>query len=324
VTPGAPVVLVLRALGLGDLLTALPALRALADAFPSHRKVLATRAALGPLALLSGAVDEIVDARPLRPLMAARDAPDVGVNLHGRGPQSHRILLRSRPRRTLAFAHPDVPEVAGPAWRSREHEVARWCRLLVESGVPADPTRLDLASPALRAPEIAAGATVIHPGAASPARRWPPERWGAIARARTEQGERVVVTGSRAELPAARAVAHTAGLPRSAVLAGRTDVLELAAVVAAAGVVLCGDTGVAHLATALGTPSLVLFGPTSPREWGPPEDRPRHRALWCGARGDPHGREVHAGLLAITVETVLEELEALSGAAAATTGGGRT
>ena len=49
-------VVVLRALGLGDLLTVVPALRALAGAFPEHPLLLACPAALAPLARLSGAV----------------------------------------------------------------------------------------------------------------------------------------------------------------------------------------------------------------------------------------------------------------------------
>src|SRR5262249_6343706 len=49
-----PTLLVLRALGLGDLLTAVPALCALADAFPAHRRVLAAPRALAPLALATG------------------------------------------------------------------------------------------------------------------------------------------------------------------------------------------------------------------------------------------------------------------------------
>jgi hypothetical protein len=55
VTNGRPVV-ALRALGLGDLLTGVPALRALADAFPGHPVLLACPAALAPMARISGAV----------------------------------------------------------------------------------------------------------------------------------------------------------------------------------------------------------------------------------------------------------------------------
>jgi ADP-heptose:LPS heptosyltransferase/uncharacterized protein YjbJ (UPF0337 family) len=294
-----PLLLAYRALGLGDLLTGVPALRALRDAFPEHRLVLAAPAVLAPLAELSGAVDEVLDTAPLA--VPALSGADVAVNLHGRGPESHRAILASAPRRMIAFASPDVPW-RGPEWRAGEHEVARWCRLLEESGIPADPDRLDLPPPAGPA---AAGATVVHPGAASPARRWPPERWAAVARAERAAGRRVLVTGSPAERPLAERVARAAGLDPDAVLAGRTNVIELAAIVAAAGLVLCGDTGVGHMATAFGTPSVLLFGPTPPAEWGPPARRDRHVVLHRGGRGDPHGDEPDPGLLDITIDDVL-------------------
>jgi ADP-heptose:LPS heptosyltransferase len=316
------VILAYRALGLGDLLTAVPALRALRDAFPGHEVVLAAPAALAPLARLSGAVDDVVDTAPLA-VPAVRGA-DVAVNLHGRGPQSHRAVLATGPRRMIAFAAPGVrPSAAeaqrvplggwfeGPEWRAGEHEVARWCRLLEESGIPADPSRLDLPAPG---PSPAPGATVVHPGAGSPARRWPAERWAAVARAEREAGRRVVVTGSRSERLLAETVAGAAGLGADDVLAGRTDLMELAAVVAGAGLVLCGDTGVAHLATAFGVPSVVLFGPTPPSEWGPPPDRDRHVVLHRGERGDPHGSAPDPGLLAIAVEDVLAVTRSVSAA----------
>jgi ADP-heptose:LPS heptosyltransferase len=303
-------VVVLRALGLGDLLTAVPALRALADAFPHHPRLLATPAALAPLARCSGAVDEVVGTDGLeQPLHRRLHGAGIAVNLHGRGPESHRLLLAAEPRRLLGFAHPAVPASSdGPRWTADEHEVTRWCRLLEESGVAADPSRLDLDLPPGPVPPGAAGATLLHPGAAAPARRWPPERFAAVARAEAAAGRPVLVSGGLAEAELAHDVAARAGLPRTAVHAGPGGVLALARLVAATDRVVCGDTGVAHLATAVGTSSVVLFGPTAPARWGPPADRPWHRALWAGTSGDPHGQVPDPGLLALTVDQVLEAL----------------
>jgi ADP-heptose:LPS heptosyltransferase len=305
-------VVALRALGLGDLLTAVPALRALQRAWAEATVTVAAPRALAPLVALTGC--ELVDAAPLAPLPSALDGADVLVNLHGRGPQSHHVALRARPQRLIAFAHDEVPETAGmPVWSADEHEVERWCRLLQESGVPCEPGCLRLQAPPLRtALATLRGATVLHPGAASPARRWPPGRFALVARAEAEAGRQVVITGGADERGLARAVAARAGLPETVVLAGRTDLHDLAAVVGAAGRVVCGDTGVGHLATALGVPSVLLFGPTSPEAWGPREAGDRHRVLWAGRTGDPHGRTPHAGLLEIEPRDVLAELAALS------------
>jgi ADP-heptose:LPS heptosyltransferase len=313
-----PPVVVLRALGLGDLLTVVPALRALADAFPRHPRLLAVPTALAPLARCTGAVDEVVPAEGLdQPLSRLLHGAGLAVNLHGRGPESHNLLLATEPRRLLAFAHPAVPASSqGPRWRADEHEVARWCRLLEESGIAADPGRLGIELPPGPLPHGAQGATLVHPGAASPARRWPAERFAAVARAEARAGRRVVVTGGPDEVALAHEVAAGAGLPRGAVHAGKRGVLALGRLVAAADRVVCGDTGVAHLATALGTSSVVLFGPTSPALWGPPADRPWHRALWAGSSGDPHGQLPDPGLLAIAVDQVLEALGDLPAAPA--------
>lgn len=314
-----PVVLAVRALGLGDLLTAVPALRALADAFPGHERVLATPASLAPLALGAGLCDRVLCARPLGQL-AWRDAPpDVAVNLHGRGPESHAVLRALQAGRTIAFAHPEVPETAGgPRWRPDEHEVARWCRMLSESGIPADPARLDVAQPHGPPPAAAHGAVVLHPGAASPARRWPAARWAAVAASLAREGHAVVITGSPDEVPLAREVAAGAEPGAAAVLAGRTSVMDLARAVAVASRVISGDTGIAHLAVALGRPSVTLFGPTPPALWGPPAGRPWHRALWAGEVGDPHAGEPHAGLLRLQVADVLAALATLPEAPAPT------
>jgi ADP-heptose:LPS heptosyltransferase len=300
-------IVALRALGLGDLLTAVPCLRGIARAFPRAQRVLLTPRVFEPIVHLLDDPWQVVDRSGLEgPLPRALREPDLAVNLHGRGPESHELLVALGPRRLVAFRQEGVD---GPRWRRREHEVARWCRLLSDSGIDADRRELDLAPPPWPPPAAAVGAVLIHPGAASPARRWPPQRFAAVARRAAERGSPVAITGSPEEAALAGAVGRVAGLGRESLLAGVTDVADLAAAVAHAACVVCGDTGVAHLATAFGTPSVVLFGPTPPAEWGPPRDRPIHRAIWRGARGDPHGQTPAPGLLDIEVPEVLAALD---------------
>lgn len=298
-----PRLLVLRALGLGDLLTGVPALRALRRGFPGYQVVLAAPQPLQPLVELAGVADGLLDTRGLGPLPWSGPPPDVAVNLHGKGPESHRLLSGLRPGRLVAFGCPEAAH-RGPPWRSEEHEVARWCRMVEEAtGIATDPADLGLSVPEVPAP--APGAVVVHPGAAFASRRWPAERFAEVARWLAGRGWRVVVTGGPEELALTETVRRGAGLPHSAVLAGRTDLAVLAAQVASARLLVCGDTGVAHLASAYRTPSVLLFGPTAPARWGPPAGP--HRVLWRGdGAGDPWGAEPDPALLRITPEAVLE------------------
>ena len=289
----------LRALGIGDLATAVPALRGLRAAYPTARLSLAAPAWLAPLAELTGAVDRMVPATGLAALPRNTTPPAVAVNLHGKGPQSHRLLADLDPERMLAFHHPefhDPEHPDGPQWIEDEHEVARWCRLLDWYGIAAHPGDLSLHVPAARAP--VPDATIVHAGSTSAQRRWPPHRFAEVARRLDAEGHTVVLTGGPGERDLARSVAREAGLPADRVLAGHTDLAAVAALVADARLVVTGDTGVGHLATGYGVPSVVLFGPVPPSWWGPPPDRPQHRALYHGdAEGSP--------LLAIGVAEVL-------------------
>lgn len=299
-------ILVLRALGVGDLATAVPALRGLRSAAGDRTVALAAPQWLEPLVELTGAVDRLIPVDGLALRRWRIPPPELAVNLHGRGPQSHRLLAAARPGRLLGFANADTGHSDGPPWTEEEHEVSRWCRMLSWYGIHCDPDDLDLQVPS--EVSVPGGVTVVHPGAKSPVRRWPPQRFAEVARRLTADGHRVVITGSAAEQPVAVEVADRAGLPGSAVLAGRTGLRELAALVADARLLISGDTGIAHLATAYRTPSVVLFGPMPPRRWGPPPGRAGHIALWHGTRaerGDAPGPDPHPALLAVTPDEVL-------------------
>jgi ADP-heptose:LPS heptosyltransferase len=305
-----PRALVLRAAGLGDLLVVVPALRGLRRRLPDHDLVLATPASLAPVVHLMGAVDAVLATSDLSRLPWTGDPPTVAVNLHGKGPESHQLLARLQPKRLVAYAcPPGFPD--GPEYLVDEHEVERWCRLIdVSFGGRCGRDDLDL-QPLPEAPSVS-DAVIIHPGAGHASRRWPAERFAVVARVLAADGHEVVVTGSVAERPIAVRVAAQAGLPPSCVLAGRTPLPALLALVAAARLVVCGDTGVAHVATAYRRPSVVLYGPTPPRRWGPPRDRPQHVVLWHGqGNGDPWGETVDPALAAIPPAEVIAAARSL-------------
>ena len=187
-------ILVLRALGVGDLVTAVPALRGLAAA--CHREPLALAAPrwLTPLIDLIGGIGRVVPTDGLTPRRWDIPPPRLAVNLHGRGPESHRLLHAAAPGRLWAFASPDGGHLDGPGWIEEEHEVHRWCRLLRHYGVATDETDLALAVPASTAPR---GVTIVHPGAKVAARRWPADRFAAVARRLSRAGHRDRAPGGR-------------------------------------------------------------------------------------------------------------------------------
>ncbi|MBE1876563.1 glycosyltransferase family 9 protein [Myceligenerans pegani] len=318
-------VLALRALGLGDLLTGVAALRGVRRAWPGHRLVLAAPEALGQWLTDLGVVDAVLPTTGLTRLPwpwsgpgGAQDAPGcLAVNLHGRGPQSHRALQATQPDALIAFGNP-AADHPGPHWDEDEHEVLRWCRLVSGVGGRCGPEdlRLGPADPpdGHGAPEAGQGVIVVHPGASAGARRWPAPRWSRVVRALTAQGLDVTLTGSPAEQKLCRRVRpaqEADGAVRDT--SGRLSLPALADLVSRARLVVSSDTGVAHLATAYGTPSVTLFGPTSPALWGPAIDPARHLVIWHGEPGepsrDPNAERLDPALARVTAEEVVDVCE---------------
>ncbi len=116
-----------------------------------------------------------------------------------------------------------------------------------------------LVSAGVRDPDRVA---VVVPGARWPNKRWSPASFAAVATGlRDADGLEPVIAGDASDQEAAAAV--RALIPGGApLLAGRTGLMELAALLKTARVVIANDSGPAHLAAAVGSPVVALFGPT--------------------------------------------------------------
>ena len=124
---------------------------------------------------------------------------------------------------------------------------------------------------------------IVNPGAAWPNKRWPPERFGAVAAALgRELGMRSIVLWGPGERALADAVVAAAN--GAAEASPETRIADLVAMARSARVMISGDTGPMHIAGAVGTPVVALFGPTYPERNGPwsPRDVVVSRVDRCG------------------------------------------
>ena len=306
-------VLVFRALMLGDLLCATPALRALRHGLPgAHIALLGLPWAAGLCARLSS-VDEFIefpgwpglperepaDGRTLlRFLSDVRERHvDLALQMHGSGAIVNPLLMSLGARHTAGFAsgahwpHSEHQDDAAnfTEWPTRGTEVERLLRLTDHLGLPRQGEQLDFPLlPQDRAeaePLIAPLAgphgkafALVHAGSQLPSRRWPPERFAAVADALADAGLAVALTGTMAEAGLTRAVAGAMRAPAFD-LAGLTTLWTLGALVERAAGVVCNDTGISHIAAALGTPSVVVSSGGDAPRWSP-ADGSRHRVFW--------------------------------------------
>jgi heptosyltransferase-2 len=179
----------------------------------------------------------------------------------------------------------------------RAHQTRLYAESAAHLGIPGpgrvkialSPQAKALAADALRGVE--SPAVALAPGARWATKRWPAERFAAVADSLAAQGVRIVLAGGPGDRDAfaafraavrCRVDADLSFLPLDA----------LAAALARVDLLVACDSGPVHLATAVGTPVLALFGPTSVARWGPP---PPGRSLALGLRCSPcsnHGGDV--------------------------------
>lgn len=124
------------------------------------------------------------------------------------------------------------------------------------------------ASEVLESASIAADSrlAVLNPGGNNPAKRWPPERFAAMADwLATEHGLACVINASPAEVEIARAIQNAPSKQPACLADHGGSLASLKGVLARSSLMVTNDTGPRHMAAALGVPVVSLFGPTDHR-----------------------------------------------------------
>jgi ADP-heptose:LPS heptosyltransferase len=111
-------------------------------------------------------------------------------------------------------------------------------------------------------------AIVVHPGAGSPAKCWPIDRYIELTRRLRATGRRVTVALGEVEAEALSPQAMQ-DLVRDAEVVRPQTYLELFTLLRDARGFIGNDAGPTHLAGILGVPTIAIFGPSDPRIWRP-------------------------------------------------------
>lgn len=290
---------VFRALHLGDMLCAVPALRALRAASPDARiTVIGLPWARELMTRYPRYVDDFL-AFPGHPQLpetdidpgayeAFRDAfPedfDWLIQLHGDGRATNAIVRQWRARCVAGFAPEGARTDAYFLPYPSGHEIDRLLSLVrhLAGDGPADlefPLHAEdfarLKETAPFADLLDAPYVVVHPGARDARRRLAPTLF-AEAVAWLANRVRVVLTGAGEERDRNAHIAR--GAARTINAAGMTSLAGLGALIARARFIVTNDSGPAHLAVAVDTPGLVVVSASDPTRWAP-KNALRHRVL---------------------------------------------
>jgi len=283
--------LVVQSSFLGDVVLATPLVSALRERLRPRRLAVLVRPEAA--ALLDGHPDvDVVLVDDKR----GRDRGPAGLWRAARRLRAERFDLAVSPHRSLrtalVLAAAGIPRRVGfaaarGAWLyhvrvprdRRRHDVERNLALLEPFGGAAGPPRLHLPVGAAAAARAAAllpagpGPLVaLAPASVWATKRWVPEGFGAVGAALAGDGARVVVLGAPADAALCERVAAAAG-GRATVLAGRTDLATLVAVIDRCALLVCNDSAPMHVASACGVPVVAVFCATTPAlgygPWGP-------------------------------------------------------
>lgn len=285
---------------IGDAVMTTPALRAIRESFPNARVTVLANPLVAPLFTVHGAVDEVI----------IYDRKGVHAGLRGKLRLARELRTR---RFDLAILLQNAVDAALVAWLARIprrmgyrtdgrgpllthgvavdgatrllHHVEYYLAMLARFGVTTRDRHLELATTAdedAAMAELLAGHGIgsrdallgINPGATyGAAKRWYPERFAAVAdELASRWGARVVVTGGPGEAAIAADIAAAMTTP-CVVMAGKTSVRELMALIKRCDFFITNDSGPMHIAAAFGVPLVAVFGSTDHATTSPWSER---------------------------------------------------
>ena len=260
---------------LGDVVLALPLLRALRVSRPDAEITLLARPQFLPLLETWNVADRLQPLPPRGPgyflhfWRLRRAYPDVWLlftnSLRGdleawlTGCRQRFGLLRPGKFRPLVSHAYRVPADFD---ERTHHQLVLWENFFRHFGLNAPVDRTPQVSP----PGQKSGIGLIAGSENNPAKRWPVAHWRALVEARPD--ERFVLFGTANDAPITQAIAAGFG-SRVEDLAGRTTLPDYCARLRTCRALITNDTGGMHLANALGVPLIALFGPTNPIRTGP-------------------------------------------------------
>lgn len=298
---------VVRALpGLGDLLCAVPALRALRNTYPEARIDLIGLDSTMPFVRRFGHyVDELV---PFPGFPGIPEGPhgslhevdrfqrsmrsrryDLAVQMHGSGAVMNEFVGGLGASSVVGCCPPcGHTPVQGRfvIYDPDEPEVERNLRIVELAGAADEDSRLEFpvtpedmrdAYWLTQALDVADNPfAVVHAGASVPDRSWPIEYFAAIVARYVDLGIHVILTGVFKERD--RIAALSAAVPSPLVhdAAGITTLGELGALLMGSVASVSGDTGVAHVAAAVGSPGVTFYRADQVTRWGAGAERRTH------------------------------------------------
>jgi ADP-heptose:LPS heptosyltransferase len=262
---------------LGDLLMSAPLIAALRQRYPQAKLAVLVRPEYRGLAACIPGVDAVLEERHSWRWLHRQRRQQDGYDLAVAALESRILpLLAALGARTIV-AYPDPKgryrrlidrPVAFPADRP-QHLARLLLRLADAENAALSPPYLDTSKLPPFAGTPAVPFAVIHCGARSALRRWPPERYAIVAAACIEMGFQVVFSGAAGDGPAIASIKQDLPADQLLDLSGKTSLPQLAKLIERAALVIGPDTGVLHLAKALGRPSAVIIGQGQVEMFGP-------------------------------------------------------